>query len=445
MGTFRRKIYDTMLQWKRTYDGRRALLIEGARRIGKTTIVEEFARNEYESYLLINFSEAEDRIKDLFKEFSRDLDSLFRNLQFEYNVVLKDRKSVIIFDEVQAFPRAREMIKHLVADGRYDYIETCSLISLRRNVKDIVIPSEETRVCMHPMDFEEFLWAQGDEVTMSIIKDSFESQSPLGFTMHKGIMRKYTTYMLIGGMPQAVDALIRTNNFSEVETEKRDILSLYLDDTQKMDNGTIAERVLSKIPALLSKHDRSFSPGMVKRDSRMRDYLDAVEELSRSRMVNVCYRSSDPNPALNLFLDELDFKLYMADTGLLFTRMIGSNVASRDEIYRDMLDGRMNINGGMFFENMVAQELVCTGHELIFSKFKTNESERYQEVDFLISDGSKVTPVEVKSSISTRHVSLDRFMAKYSDHTDRAYVIHGKDLRKDDNIVYLPIYMTMFI
>ena len=447
MVIFRRKIYDKISEWKEQYGGKYALLIEGARRIGKTTVVKQFAENEYKSFIIIDFSKIDEDAKDLFTNHTRDLDRFFLYLQQIYNITLHERDSVIVFDEVQLFPLARQMIKHLVADGRYDYIETGSLLSIKQNVSDILIPSEEMSIDMHPMDFEEFLWAQNDHITIPLLKRSFEDRSPLGQVMHKRIMGTYSIYMLVGGMPQSIEAYIEKKNFNAVETVKRMILKLYADDTSKIkiDYGSKSKRILFMVPSFLSKQEKKFSPSQLRKGSKTREYFDSVTWLSESKIVNVCYRNSDPSPALNLNLDEHTFKIYMADTGLLITASFDSNVGNRDDIYKEILKNRLNINRGMFFENMVAQTLVSTGHELVFSKFSVRDSTNMQEVDFIIANGKEIVPIDAKSAKSGKHVSLDRFMEKFSSRVKMAYVVHSKDLRVDGDIVYIPIYMTMFI
>lgn len=440
MDIFRRKAYDKMLEWKAD-NGRYALMIEGARRTGKTTIATEFAKNEYRSHIIINFSVPNEEIENLFKDYGKGADRFFLRLQEITNVHLHPRESVIVFDEVQKFPLARQLIKQLVEDGRYDYIETGSLISIKKNVEDIVIPSEEMPMELHPMDFEEFLWAMGNETTVPLIRECFAKREPLGFDAHRRIMDLYTTYMIVGGMPQAVASFLEDNNFESVEKSKRTILNLYRNDAVKIN----ARRILTMIPAFLSRHEKTFSPGMVRKGSATRDYLDAVEWLGESKMVNICIRSSDPGPAVDLTLDENSFKMYMLDTGLMITQAFITNVADRRKLYDDLLRGRLNVNLGMVFENMVAQELTMTGHSLVFAKFEHDDSDYLQEVDFVIPEGGKVIPVECKSGVSTRHVSLDRFLNKYGKSVKHAYVVHGKDLRVDGDITYIPIYMTMFI
>lgn len=437
---FKRKVYDEMLRWK-DKEGKYALLLEGARRTGKTTIVTEFAKREYRSHILINFAVPNKEIEELFNDFGRGIDRFFLRLQESTNVRLHPRESVIIFDEVQMFPLARQLIKQLVEDGRYDYIETGSLISIKQNVKDIVVPSEEMTLEMHPMDFEEFLWAMGNDTTVPLIRDCFERKEPLGFETHRRIMDLYTTYMIVGGMPQSVASFLKDNNFDSVEESKRSILTMYRNDAVRIST----RRILTKIPALLSRHDKTFSPGVIRKGSATRDYLEAVDWLGESKMANVCTRTSDPGPATGLSLDELSFKVYMLDTGLMITQSFASNVADRKELYGKLLNGKLNVNMGMVFENMVAQELVMTGHELEFAKFKVKDSEKTYEVDFIIADGGETVPVECKSATSSKHTSLDLLMETHKDSVKRAYVIHGKDLRVDGNVTYIPVYMTMFL
>ena len=440
MDIFRRKAYDRMLEWKAS-NGRYALMLEGARRTGKTTIATEFAKNEYRSHIVINFSVPNEEIQNLFRDYGKGADRFFLRLQDITNVHLYPRESVIVFDEVQTFPLARQLIKQLVEDGRYDYIETGSLISIKKNVENIIIPSEELPMELHPMDFEEFLWALGNDTTVPLIRECFHNREPLGFETHRRIMDLYTTYMIVGGMPQAVASFLEDNNFESVEQSKRAILNLYRNDAVKVN----ARRMLTMIPAFLSRHEKTFSPGMVRKGSATRDYLDAVEWLGESRMVNVCFRSSDPGPAVDLTLDESSFKMYLLDTGLMITQAFMTNVADRRKLYDDLLKGRLNVNLGMVFENMVAQELTMTGHNLVFAKFDHKDSDNLQEVDFLIPEGRGMIPVECKSGDSSRHISLDRFLDKYGRSVKHAYVVHGKDLRVDGDITYIPIYMTMFI
>lgn len=442
---FRRKVYDRIMEWK-AGNGSTGLFIEGPRRVGKTTVVEEFARNEFDSYLLIDFSIASKEVLGLFNRYSSDLDSLFLYLQLEFGVELFEKRSIIIFDEIQFFPFARQMIKHLVKDGRYYYIETGSLVSIRGASKDILPPSEEDRIQMNPMDFEEFLWATGDTVTPKLLRRSFDEKTPLN-EAHKVVMRKFTEYMLVGGMPQAVSEFIATNNFDKVEGSKTRILNLYLDDTEK--GGASLKfktrQILSKLPAMLSRHEKRFSPSAIKKDSRTREYVKAVNWLTDSKMVNRCFRISDPNPAMDQNVDESMFKLYMADTGLLITSTFMSNSGDRDEIYRALVSGKLSINKGMFLENAVAQALVASGHNPGFGRFEDQIERKSYEVDFIIADSGRVIPIEVKSGQSSKHASLDRYIDKYGKWIDQAYVVHTKDLRVDEDLIYIPVYMTLFI
>lgn len=442
---FRRKVYDRIMEWK-AGNGSTGLFIEGPHYVGKTTVVEEFARNEFDSYLLIDFSIASKEVLGLFNRYSSDLDSLFLYLQLEFGVELFEKRSVIIFDEIQFFPFARQMIKHLVKDGRYYYIETGSLVSIRGASKDILLPSEEDRIQMNPMDFEEFLWATGDTVTPKLLRRSFEEKTPLN-EAHKVVMRKFTEYMLVGGMPQAVSEFIATNNFDKVEGSKTRILNLYLDDTEKS-GPTLKSKtrqILSKLPAMLSRHEKRFSPSAIKKDSRTREYVKAVDWLTDSKMVNRCFRISDPNPAMDQNVDETAFKLYMADTGLLITSAFMSNSGDRDEIYRALVSGKLSINKGMFLENAVAQALVASGHNPGFGRFEDQIERKSYEVDFLIADSGRVIPIEVKSGQSAKHASLDRYVDRYGKWIDQAYVVHTKDLRVDGDLTYIPVYMAMFI
>lgn len=445
MTVFRRKIFDEMLAWKQNMAGEYALLVEGPRRVGKTTAVKAFAEREYDTYILVDFSEPLKAVRNVFKDDYPGLDGLYRVLQQVYGMTLYERRSVIIFDEVQLMPEARQLVKHIVADGRYDLIETGSLLSIKQNVEGILIPSEEHRIRMHPMDFEEFLWAQGNETTVPLLREAFESRRPLG-AAHPYVLGLYRDYMLVGGMPQAVKAFLNTNSFEAAERAKEEVLALYIDDTVKIKRGgTKARTLLTRIPSFLSKHEKSFRPGTIKKGSRTRDYFDAVTWLEESRTVSVCRRCTDPGPALDLSIDELCFKLYMADTGLLITSAFSSNGGKLSDLYERMLRGKLNVNRGMLLENIVAQELSASGHKLAFAKFKVQGVNNYQEVDFLLADGRRVIPVEVKSAASTSHKSLDRFMSKYLPKGGQAYVIHTKDLRVDGDIVYLPVYMTMFL
>ena len=447
MAVFERKIWKDMVYWKDNLSTDHSLLIEGARRVGKTTIVKKFAEDFYKSSIIVDFSKPRDGILELFEKGAGDLDRFFLHLQRIMKTELVTGESVIVLDEIQLCPPARQMIKHLVADGRYRYIETGSQISLRQNVRNILVPSEEHRIRMYPMDFEEFLWANGDRITMDVVRDAYLKSTPMGRYAHDAAMEMFRLYMLVGGMPKVVTTFLEKNSFEMVEQEKRGILELYREDLGKIKNDHTGKckRIFNSIPGLLTRHDKSFKANAVRRYSRTEDYLDAINSLDESRTVNVCRKCDDPDPAMDMYEDEMGFKLYMADTGLLFTAAFESNIGDRDEIYSLILKDKLSVNQGMFFENVVAQELRSSGRELLYSRFKTKDTVNTQEVDFIMASGSRIIPLEVKSSASNRHVSLDRFIEKYSKRVKQAYVIHTKDLRVDGMITYVPAYMISLI
>ena len=443
---FRRKIYDQLKEWKEVDDGRTAVLIEGARRVGKTTAAIEFAKQEYRSYIVIDFSSASDVLMSIFKEHSQNLDVFFQRLQLETGVTLHERKSIVIFDEVQFYPKARQMIKALVKDHRYDYIETGSLISLHQNVKDILIPSEEHSITMHPMDFEEWLWATGDETSATILREMFAQRTPLGLHAHASMMEKFKTYMVVGGMPQAVDAFLRTNNIMASERAKKDIISLYTKDIMKLPgkSGELTGMLFRGIPALLSSRKKAFAPGTIREGARSRDFAKPIEWIVRSDIAVPCKMCTDPSVAMFLSADSSRIKLYLLDTGLLVSLAFGSDRKELEDTYKTLIAGKLSINEGMLFENAVAQQLAALGYDLMFHEFRIGGSQLY-EVDFILPGTKGVIPLEVKSSSSSRHRSLDVFMEKKKDRIEKAFVIHGKDLRVDGDVVYIPIYMTMFL
>lgn len=444
---FKRKIYSTLLDWKAKWSGEYALMLSGARRVGKSTIVREFARREYESHIIIDFVKPLDGTIEAFEHHYSNLDMLFASLSVLYNVALTPRKSLIVFDEVQHYPRARQLIKYLVEDGRYDYIETGSLISIRSKIEGIQNPSEEMDVRMHPMDFEEFCWALGDLQTIPFIKSCFEGRVSLGRGMHEVIMERYKSYMLVGGMPQAVSKFITTKSYLDVEVVKKGILDLYLRDLEKIPHGygTGSRIIFERIPSMLSLHRKSFSPGMVRDGSSTDDHEASIQWLVDADLVNRCFSDLDPDISDNQQNNQSSFKCYLLDTGLLMTLAIGSKVISRQEVYEAFIKGKLSINKGMFFENAVAQALVSSGHELRFYEFYDGASSNLKEVDFIISHGTKIVPVEVKSSVSGKHASLDSMVAKYHRRIERPYVIHSKDLRVDGDLTYIPIYMAQFL
>lgn len=437
---YKRKIYNDFLEWKENWANRRALLVQGARRIGKSTIVEDFAKREYKSYILINFQSDRSKVERLFDDIS-SLDEFFRNLSLIYGVKLFKGESLIVFDEVQRFPNARESIKQLVLDGRYHYIETGSLISLRHNVENILIPSEERIINMYPMDFEEFLWACSDDLTATAIRENFASLRPFGDSLHRTIMKKYRTYLAVGGMPEAVNEFLSSNDYQCVDLIKRDILNLYEADLKKLDDAShlSTSLVLRAVPSELASSSRLFRTISIGKNARNRRAYSSFEAIEESMIVNVASSSMDPNFALALTKDFTRQKIYMADTGLLVSMIFqASKEPINDSIYTSLITDKISLNIGMVMENAVAQALRSSGHELYFYIF-----ERY-EIDFLLQSGKKIIPIEVKSSSYSSHKSLDAFSEKYSSRIDnRRYIIYSKDLKKEGNIVYIPFYMSM--
>ena len=448
---FKRKIYDKLLEWKNNSNGEKAILIEGARRIGKSTIVEEFAKNNYKSYIIIDFSIATDTIKDAFYNQLNHLDSLFMILSLEFNTYLYPRESLIIFDEVQKFPRAREAIKHLVKDGRYDYIETGSLISIKENVKDILIPSEEQSITMYPMDFEEFAWALGEEMIIDYIKDCFEKKVPLQDSIHKKAMFLFKQYMLVGGMPKAVLEFVSHNKqFLECEREKKDILKTYRDDIHKIDRA-YQSKVLSifdQIPSFLSQHEKRVRINSISNDTTSIVYEEAFFWLSDSMICNECFLCTDPNFGLSLNEKRNYVKCYLGDTGLLLTHTFDENNDNETNYHKELISDNLSINKGMFFENIVAQMLVAKGHKLYFYTRYNEEKHRNDiEIDFLLTTGNKVSqkliPIEVKSSKTYKTESMKKFIKIFKNRIDKAYIIHPKNLSiSEDGIICIPAYMT---
>ena len=440
---FKRKIYDRMLQWKQERDGKTALLIKGARRVGKSTIVEEFAKNEYESYILIDFSSVSDEVISLFNDLM-NLDYIFLRLQAIFNVVLIERQSVIVFDEVQKCPLARQAIKHLVKDHRYDYIETGSLISIRKNTENIIIPSEETRIEMYPMDYEEFRWATGDTATIPLLRQFFDKQMPLGQALRK-CMRDFRLYMLIGGMPQAVNEYLDTNNLSKVDTVKREIIELYFDDFLKIDPSGRASQLFRAIPSELSKNASRYQVGSVLSDSERKNILEILRAMKDSMVVNFSYHANDPNVGLSLNSDEDRYKMFVGDTGLFITLAFWDKDITENIIYQKLLSDKLSANLGYVYENVVAQVLVSTGNRLFYHVWPTENGKHNYEVDFLLSRGSKLWPIEVKSSGYNAHASIDSFCNKFSSRISNRYLIYTKDFKKDGATTLLPIPMTMFL
>ena len=439
---FKRKLYDRLLEWKRVQNGKSAIMIEGARRVGKSTLVEQFARNEYESYILIDFNEASDEVKSLFNNLMNK-DFIFLQLQALYNVVLKERKSVIIFDEVQKCPLARQAIKYLVKDGRYDYIETGSLISIKKNTKGITIPSEEERVTLYPMDFEEFRWALGDNATVPLLRIFYEKRLPLD-KAHRDKMRDFRLYMLVGGMPQAVNTYIETNNFSLVDHTKRGIINVYRDDFQKLDPSGRLETLFMEIPSQLSQTNNRYKPYAVLGevdDDKLQEFLKDLED---SKTTLFSYHSNDPNVGMSLTKDISKFKIFCADTGLFVTLAFWDKDHTENVIYQKLLNDKFSTNLGYVYENVIAQILAASGNKLFYYTWPKDENHNY-EIDFLLSRGAKLHPVEVKSSGYKTHKSLDVFCEKYSHIVERRYLLYTKDLKRDMETLLLPVYMTQFI
>ncbi|MDF2989259.1 MAG: putative ATPase superfamily [Eubacterium sp.] len=450
---YKRKIYSKLLKWKEESNGARALLVEGARRIGKSTIVEEFAKNEYRSYLLIDFAKATDQVLDYFKNNKGNLNELFMLLSVEYGVKLYNRESIIIFDEVQRFPTARELIKYLVADGRYDYIETGSLISIKENVQNIVIPSEERKLKMYPMDFEEFCLAFGEEILSDYIKQCFDNRQALSDGLHRKAMLLFKQYMLIGGMPQAVDAYLQGNyDFEAADAAKRDIIELYRDDILKI-TDRYRSKVLSifdQIPGFLSKHEKRVILSNIVDGSTIDQYSDTFFWLGNSMICNECFLTKDPNVGLSLNEERSYIKCYMGDTGLLISHAFDENELVDDQLYQQIMRDKLSINQGMLFENTIAQMLVANGHKLYFYTHYSEEKHRNDiEIDFIISNNSKlkykIYPIEVKSSKRYTTTSLVRFREKYNNRIGESYIIHPKEFKIEDGIICIPPYMTMCI
>lgn len=444
---FRRKIYDRLLEWKETSNGKSAVLIEGARRVGKSTIAEEFARKEYDDYILLDFALESKDMRRNFEENIGDLDTFFRNLFIIKGKDLPRRRAVIIFDEVQLFPLARQAIKYLVADGRYDYIETGSLISIKKNVQNILIPSEEEKLKMYPMDFEEFLWAKGNTAVMPAIKAAFESRKPLGNAVHRKIMQIFREYIAVGGMPQAVSAYVNGESYASIDRVKQGILSLYEDDLRKYDDEERkkASLVFKTIPKQLSDHEMHFTFSEINTNARYVNYVESVEFVAESMMGNRCANVTMPDVLLELYSDRSNFKLYMGDTGLLVSQLIREGEETED-IYRALIYDKLSSNLGMIFENIVAQMLKAGGRELFFHEYKYvpegTETEKKYEIDFLIVKNKKICPIEVKSSGYTSHKSFDYFIEKYPIKVQERYIIYTKDLKFTDGITYIPAYMT---
>lgn len=446
----KRKIYAELEKWKQEDAGRTALLIDGARRVGKSYIAEAFARENYKSYILIDFNRVSKDVTDLFVNYLNDLDLFFMYLSNYYGVKLYRRETLIVLDEVQLFPRARSAIKYLVADGRYDYIETGSLMSIKKNVQDILIPSEEHHIRMFPLDFEEFLWAFGNETLMDLIRVCFRDRRPMGQALHRKAMDYLRQYMIVGGMPQAVEAYRESGDFDQVDRVKRDILELYRADIVKHAAGyeMKVEQIFDDIPAQLQKHDRKFRLSSLKKEARFRDYEDALFWLGDAMIVNMCYNSTEPSIGLKLNMDRITLKCYMADTGLLISHAFDENGIVSEELYKKLLFDKLEVNKGMIMENLVAQMLTAGGHKLYFySNTSRDDASARMEIDFLIaksriSSRHNISPIEVKSGKNYTLSSIRKFRSKYAEQLHTPYVLHTGDLNEGEGILYLPVYMA---
>ena len=449
----KRKMYDYLVEWKKRTNGTSALLVQGARRVGKSYIVEEFAKAEYKSYILIDFNKADEAVKDIFLHDLDNMDILFQKLSTLYNKKLYPRKSLIIFDEVQLFPRARSAIKYLVEDGRYDYIETGSLISIRKNVESILIPSEEDTVNMYPMDFEEFLWALDNDTMYPLIVECFNNRKPLGQALHRKAMDLFRLYLIVGGMPQAVKTYADTKDFDNVDTVKRRILKLYREDIRKHAIGyeMKVEAIFDEIPSQLQNQNQHFKLSSLEKGARFDNYRDAMFWLSDAMIVNNCYNSTEPNIGLNLNRDRTLLKCYMGDTGLLISHCFDEKGIVSEEIYKKLLLGKLEVDLGMIMENIVAQMFTASGHKLFFyANSSRDDAEARMEIDFLIakskiSNRHNISPIEVKSGKNYTLSSLKKFIRRYNQQLHTPYVLHTSDLKVEDDIVYLPLYMTSLL
>lgn len=445
MRIFKRKLYDKLLEWKHNRQGKTAILIEGARRVGKSTLAKQFAENEYESYVMIDFSIVREDVLELFDHIS-DLDYFFLQLQFRLGVSLKERKSLVIFDEVQKCPKARQAIKHLVADRRYDYIETGSLISIKKNVKDILIPSEEEKLFLYPMDYEEFKWALGDNTAIPQLKMVFDKKLSIGDAVTRKLMRDFRIYMVVGGMPQAVDTYIDTNNLMEVDRVKRNIIQLYEDDFYKIDSSGRLSMLFDAIPAQLNSNASRYQvASAIGSNTNSDKILQLISELRESMTINMAYHANDPGVGMSLVMNLNRYKMYIVDTGLFITLAFKDKDFTENIIYQKLMSDKLDTNLGYVYENMVAQMLTATGNRLFYYTFPTETGKHNYEIDFLLSRGNKICPIEVKSSGYKRHASLDAFCKKFSSRILQRYIIYTKDLQKDEQTLFLPVYLTQFL
>lgn len=445
----KRKVYQQLIEWKTKRHGEVALLVEGARRVGKSYIVEEFGRREYESYLLIDFNKAPQMVKEWFDLYLDNLDTLFLYLSQYYKVKLYEHRSLIILDEIQLCPRARAAIKYLVSDGRYDYIETGSLVSIKKNTQGIVIPSEERSIRMHPMDFEEFLWATGNDMLMELIRKNYSERQPMGQLFHRQAMEALRLYMIIGGMPQAVQKYVDTKDFDAVDTTKRDILAIYRNDIfhYASDISDKATSIFDQIPSQLSKHEKKFRLSALKPGAKYRDWDDAFFWLKDAGVINVCYNSTEPNIGLKMTEERATLKCYMNDTGLLISHTFDERGIVSSEIYQKLLFGKLEFNEGMLIENIVSQMLAASGHHLYFFSRSADTAAERMEIDFLlqkdkVTSRHNIRPIEVKSGKNYTISSLNKCRNKYKDYITTPTVVHTGDYKEENGIIFLPLYMT---
>ena len=441
---YKRKIYDQLLHWKNTSNGKTAVLIEGPRRVGKSTVVEEFAKNEYESYIIVDFYRASSATKQLFDDLS-DLNYIFLQLQLTYQTSLQNRNSCIVFDEVQLCPKARQAIKALVKDGRYDYIETGSLISIHKNVKDILIPSEERKLHMYPMDYEEFRWALEDTISVTMLKQFYDAKRPLGQAANRKMLRDFRLYMLVGGMPQSVETYIETNDLRKVDEIKRDILTLYEDDFRKIDPTGKISALFDAIPAQLMGNAARYQVSSVLSGSRAGDILEQIAELKDSGTVLVAYHANDPGAGMAQNKDLERFKLFTADIGLFVTLAFKDRSFTENAIYSRLLNDTLQANLGYLYENVIAQTLATNGHELYYHTFLNAKTRHNYEIDFLITEKNKICPIEVKSSGYKSHASIDAFSQKFSSKIIRKIMLYTKDYMRDGDMECIPVYMAQFL
>ena len=439
---FKRKVYDKLLEWKKLYSDRYAVLLEGARRVGKSTIAESFAMNEYKSYILIDFSKTTNKILECFDDIG-NLNIFFLRLQAETGITLYEHDSLIIFDEVQLFPKARQAIKHLVADGRYSYLETGSLISIRKNVKDILIPSEEMKIQVYPMDYEEFCDATGN--SYGLLNQIYDNDSPIGQVTNRKLMRDLRIYMAVGGMPQAVEAYVAGKNFSEIDMVKRQIITLYEEDFKKIDASGRLSAMYHSIPAQLAKDTKKYRMASAMSKISKTRTEELLYELIDSKTVLPCFNTTDPNVSLSDTKDFDSYKLYVSDTGLFVTMMFMDRAVTENDVYAKLLSDNLPANLGYLYENLMAQMIASTGRELYYYTWEKKDSTHYYEVDFLVSDKSKVNAFEIKSSGLGKHESINEFCRKYSKNVNKAYLISQKDVGKDGSLLLKPFYLVPFV